>query len=44
MRRYWESEQNSYTKDNYVPQHLQAVLISPADYRPDGDKLWGTSS
>ena len=37
-QRYWESVQNAYTKDKYLPQHLQAVLISPTDYRPDGDK------
>jgi hypothetical protein len=37
-QRIWESEQNDYTKEKYLPQHLQAVLISPTDYRPDGDK------
>lgn len=37
-QRFWESEQANYTKDKFFPQHLRAVLISPTDYRPDGDK------
>jgi hypothetical protein len=35
---FWESQQDNYTKDKYVPQNSRSVLISPADYRPDGDK------
>jgi hypothetical protein len=37
-QRFWENRQSDYTKDKYVPQRLQDVLISPTDYRPDGDK------
>jgi len=37
-RRFWGSEQNTYTKDTYFPQHLRAVLISPTNYDPGGDK------
>jgi hypothetical protein len=37
-QRFWESQQNNYTKDKYVPQSLRAVLISPTDYRPDADQ------
>ena len=28
-QRFWESEQNSYTKDSYRPQQVYYVLISP---------------
>ena len=38
-QRIWESEQNEYTKEKYLPQRLQAVLISPTNYRPGGDKF-----
>jgi len=37
-RRFWQSEQDDYRKGKYLPQNLHAVLISPTDYRPDGDK------
>ena len=36
-QRFWETEQNDYTKDKYLPQYLRQVRISPADYRPQGD-------
>lgn len=37
-RRIWQSEQDDYRKGKYLPQNLHAVLISPTDYRPHGDK------
>lgn len=37
-RRFWQSEQDDYGEKKYLPQRLHAVLISPTDYRTDGDK------
>ncbi len=37
-RRFWGSEQNDYTEKAYLPQLLTAVLISPTNYQPDGDR------
>ena len=37
-RRFWQSEQDDYAEKKYLPQTLQAVLISPTDFRPEGDK------
>jgi len=36
--RFWETEQNDYTKDKYFPQYLQFMLISPTNHRRGGDK------
>ena len=37
-RRFWQSEQDDYREKKYLPQNLHAVLISPTDYRTDGEK------
>jgi hypothetical protein len=37
-RRFWESEQNDYTKAKYHPQSLHEVLVSPTNYEPEADK------
>ena len=39
-QRFWESEQNSYTKDSYRPQQVYYVLISPPG--ADGRRLLAT--
>lgn len=36
--RFWQSEQNDYQEGKYFPQTLQEVLISPTDFRPNGDR------
>jgi hypothetical protein len=37
-KRFWESEQNDYTKEKYFPQNLEAVLVSPTNYHRGADK------
>jgi hypothetical protein len=37
-RRFWQSEQNYYEEEKYFPQTLREVLISPTDFRPNGDR------
>ena len=37
-RRFWQSEQDDHAEKKYLPQRLYDVLISPTDYRPDGDR------
>lgn len=37
-RRFWQTEQDDYAEKKYFPQRFEEVLISPTDYRPNGDK------
>jgi hypothetical protein len=37
-RELWHSEQNDYEEGKYLPQWLEEVLISPADFRQEADK------
>lgn len=37
-RRFWQSEQNDYRGDKYLPQRFDEVAISSADWTPGADK------
>jgi len=37
-RRFWESEQNDYSENKYLPQMLHAIRVSPTNYDKGADK------
>ena len=36
--RFWESEHNKYVKKEYVPQHVEQVLVSPTTFDSRADR------